>query len=50
MHYLEPNNFYIGLILKLKLYFYFKNKNIWWLFGIVESAEFKSDVAEQVRQ
>ena len=43
----EPNNFDVCRILKLKQQFYL---NLWWLFGVVKSAEFKFEIAEQVRQ
>ena len=29
---------------------YFKNSNLWWLFGVVKSARFNFHIAEQVRQ
>ena len=46
----RTHHFNIGLILELKQHLYFKNQNLWWLFGVVKSAEFKFDIAEKVRQ
>ena len=46
----RTHHFNICLILELKQHLYFKNQNLWWLFGVVKSAEFKFDIAEKVRQ
>ena len=46
----RTHHFNICFILELKQHLYFKNQNLWWLFGVVKSAEFKFDIAEKVRQ
>ena len=47
---IRTHHFNIRLVLELKQHLYFKNYNLWWLFGLVKSAELKLNIAEKVRQ